>query len=330
MKNILLTLSSVLLLSTAFGQVEKRIVIEHFTNSRCGICASKNPGFYENLANFPDVIHLAYHPSSPYDDCVFSAYNATENDDRTNHYGIYGGTPRLVIQGEVKAASASFSSATLISAYEGEESAFEMTLKQRHPGTFDSLQVRLTITKVSSSSLTSAYLYGAIAESQIDYSAPNGEDVHYDVFRKALFGSNAQLIALPSAVDDSVVVERTVAVDELWQLDRSYAMAVIQDSANAVIQAVSGEGDEIMGTNFSMTSGSFLIYPNPASRIVRVQLPDSSNGALSVFDAQGKLVMQESTIGSMHELDVSSLSAGLYVVKYTSVQNLEIRRLVVE
>lgn len=330
MKNILLTLSSVLLLSTVFGQVEKRIVIEHFTNSRCGVCASKNPGFYENLANFSDVIHLAYHPSSPYDDCVFSTYNATENDDRTNHYGIYGGTPRLVIQGEVKAASASFSSATLISAYEGEESAFEMTLKQRHPGIFDSLQVRLTITKVSASSLTSAFLYGAIAESQIDYSAPNGEDVHYDVFRKALFGSNAQVIALPSVINDSVVIERTVAVDDLWQLDRTYAMAVIQDSANAVIQAVSGEGDEIMGANLPMTTGSFLIYPNPASRIVRAQLPDSSNGALSVYDAQGKLVMQTSTIGAVHELDVSSLGAGLYVVKYSSVQNLEIRRLVVE
>jgi len=80
------------------AQVQKNVVVEHFTNTRCGICASRNPGFFTNLNNNPDVIHLAIHPSSPYSSCVFNQHNSVDNDDRTNYYGIYGGTPRLVVQ----------------------------------------------------------------------------------------------------------------------------------------------------------------------------------------------------------------------------------------
>lgn len=98
--------------------VAKKVIVEHFTNSRCGVCASKNPSLFTNLTSHPDILHISYHPSSPYSSCVFSQSNPAENDSRTNFYGIFGGTPRIVIQGDVISSSTNFGSSTLFTAYE--------------------------------------------------------------------------------------------------------------------------------------------------------------------------------------------------------------------
>jgi hypothetical protein len=92
--------------SITLAQVPKKVVVEHFTNTRCSVCASRNPGFYNNYKTQAGVIHLAIHPSSPYAACVLSQHNPVENDARTNYYGVYGGTPVLVIQGVVISTSA--------------------------------------------------------------------------------------------------------------------------------------------------------------------------------------------------------------------------------
>ena len=34
--------------STVFAQTSKKMLVEHFTNTKCSICASLNPGFYAN------------------------------------------------------------------------------------------------------------------------------------------------------------------------------------------------------------------------------------------------------------------------------------------
>ncbi len=51
------------------------VLVEHFTNTLCSICASRNPGFYQNLQSQQDVLHIAYHPSSPYAACVLNKQN---------------------------------------------------------------------------------------------------------------------------------------------------------------------------------------------------------------------------------------------------------------
>ncbi len=117
MKNILVVTVAFIVSATSFAQVSKTIVVEHFTNSVCSICASRNPGFYENLSEQENVLHLAIHPSAPYSSCIFNLNNVIENDDRTNYYGIYGSTPRLVIQGDVISSSADYSSASIFTPY---------------------------------------------------------------------------------------------------------------------------------------------------------------------------------------------------------------------
>ena len=114
-KSLLLSFFVLALLQTNFAQVLQTVVVEHFTNTRCGICASRNPGLFNNLAANPKILHIAVHPSSPYSTCLLNQHNKVENDARTNFYGIYGGTPRIVINGTVM--NGSFTSSTLFDTF---------------------------------------------------------------------------------------------------------------------------------------------------------------------------------------------------------------------
>ncbi len=246
-----------------FSQVEKRVVIEHFTNTRCGICATKNPGFYGVLSNHPDAIHLSIHPSSPYNTCVFNLQNVTEDDARTNFYGIYGGTPRLVIQGEVLGASTDLSNATRISSYEGDSSAFDMWIRQEYPGTVDSIKVSVGIIKVSESALSEARLFSALAQSVVDYEAPNGENSHFDVFLNSLFGDDGQTVALPLNMNDTLIYSATMAINQDWDIGALYAMAILQDTDDkSVIQGASAEGEVILSAKAPVNAPA-LVFPNP-------------------------------------------------------------------
>ena len=51
MKKLLTTLLFFSFVWNAEAQVPKKVIVEHFTNTLCSVCASRNPGFYSNLNN---------------------------------------------------------------------------------------------------------------------------------------------------------------------------------------------------------------------------------------------------------------------------------------
>src|SRR5260221_7207968 len=95
-KLFIISLLSQFICQLSLAQVAKKIIVEHFTNTDCSICAALDPGFYANLNAHPGVLHLSIHPSAPYPNGLLYKQNATANDARTNYYGVYGSTPRLV------------------------------------------------------------------------------------------------------------------------------------------------------------------------------------------------------------------------------------------
>jgi hypothetical protein len=147
MKNILF-LVMLALAYTSSAQVQKTVLVEHFTNSRCGVCANKNPGLYQNLASHPDVLHIAFHPSAPYASCIFSQYNPVENDNRTKFYSIYGGTPWIVINGQVQSSGTNFGNPALFDPFYGETTPFSLYIKEfRYEE--DNIRIEVTLRSVS-------------------------------------------------------------------------------------------------------------------------------------------------------------------------------------
>lgn len=320
MKTIIKQIAAVVLILSSFyshaQQVPKVVVAEHFTNTWCSICASKNPPFYANLANFSQVLHVAYHPSAPYAGCPLSMHNAPEADARTNFYGIYGGTPRVVIQGNVLGSGTSFADPNIFSSVSGGTSSFAMAVDLSRIGT-DSLQAEIRIRKTDTSSLTSAMLYAVATEDTVVLASgnANGEPRNYDVFRKSFFGNTSISVTLPVTVGDSIVVTKRIASNSVWVLSRMTATAMLQDANNAAIQAArSAKIPQTSGIGVVTNTNLIEVYPNPATSHLFIKNLPASITRYQVITFSGTVVANGQVNSALSPISIEQLPAGVYVL----------------
>lgn len=295
-------------------EVARTVVVEHFTNTYCSVCASRNPGFYANLWAQPGILHIAYHPSAPYPSCTLNQHNVTENNDRTNYYGVYGSTPRLVIQGDVVAASANYSDAAIFAAASGQTSPFAMSVSVSAAGS-DSVRIMVTVKKVAASSLTSVSLYGALVEDTLFFSAPNGELRSYDVFRKSLWSSGLFGITLPAGVGDSVVFTQKHKLHGDWIAGAMYAMAMMQDGSKDILQAArSGTLPALAGMPVMAAATQPTIKPNPAAGYITLTGVPAYPCRITIFDVTGRRHRDAVVERPGTNIPISDLPAGNYLL----------------
>ncbi|WP_333693287.1 T9SS type A sorting domain-containing protein [Flavobacterium sp.] len=70
------------------------------------------------------------------------------------------------------------------------------------------------------------------------------------------------------------------------------------------------------------------VYPNPTNGFVSVFIPMVQSGSIEVFDISGKNVKKQAISNTQTELDLSSLSAGVYLLKATTPENQFIKRII--
>lgn len=314
MKSIFTIVLSILLIADSYAQVQRTVVVEHFTNTRCSICASRNPGFYSNLANQENTLHIAYHPSSPYPSCVLNEYNMSENDGRTNYYGLFGSTPDFVIQGTVISPSSNFSAPALFDPFEDQMSP--ASIRILHDINGNSVTARITVITESDNSLGNLRIFAAIKEDVVNYNAPNGENVHYDVFRDSYFGVEGEPGMLASTIGDSVVFTATLPLDAAWDLNNVSSLVIVQDQeTKEVIQASELGLNDIPLANSDPTSAiEFSFFPNPASSKLNITTNNGTKTSYQIFNALGKVLNFGSFTGKT-EVDVHDLAHGVYFIK---------------
>lgn len=312
-----ITLLSLLLAYTGiFAQVPKKIIVEHFTNTRCSICASLNPGFYNTLNNYPNVLHLAIHPSSPYSNCLLSQQTNPDSDARTNYYDVYGGTPRFILQGNAVSNSAIVNS-DLYAPLQGQTSAVELKIKQYKFGT-SSITSTITIKAAANNSLGNLKLFGALAEDTLFYSSPNGEDQHYDVFRKSLWTPEGIVVSIPPTAGDSVVYTINTPANPNWNFNRIYTVALLQDIDNNTVEQAeyvpANQQDTDLATGIDDVNAiPALIYPNPTTGLLNIQLADAQETSLVITAVDGKTVAN-TLFNQQTTINLTGLPAGLYCI----------------
>jgi hypothetical protein len=291
--------------------VPQKVIVEHFTNTYCSICAARNPSFYSNVRHYPQVLHIAYHPSAPYAACPLSQHNQPEADARTNYYGVYGGTPRIVIQGKVIDGSANYGDTMLFSTELGKTSAFELGGVTITATSASMGKVRFIVRKVAASSLDTLRLYGALVEDTLFFTANNGETQHYDVFRKELFAGSPVGIAAPGGIGDSVEYTQYFYFNSAWNLGRIYATVILQDDSKAVIQA---ERTANLPAELSVPEVSLrvAVFPVPARDMLMIDGLPSRQYKATITDMRGVLMMTATISGS---IDISALGTGIYVLR---------------
>lgn len=314
------------------SQVVKNVVVEHFTNTRCGICSSKNPGFYSNLWAHPNILHISFHPSAPYSNCYLNNLNPVENDDRTKYYNVYGGTPRFVIQGNVVSSSTNINNPSLFTPYAGQTTEAGISINQtKFAG--DSIVCEIVVKTESVHSYGNLRLFAALVEDTVAYDAPNGEDLHYDVFRKALSNIEGDVFLLPSSVGDSLVFRYSAPFNFEWNIKRIYTLVIIQDEINKDVVQVNASHSDPAGTPVGLPeqnrSFSVDIIPNPASENV-VFRSESIINFIRIYDIHGvEMLRVEKFNQADFLLNLSDYSPGLYFVELIADGKQSIKKLVV-
>lgn len=315
MKKILLSALTLLIGLLAQAQINKINIVEHFTNSNCSICASKNPAIYSTLGSNPNVLHITFHPSSPYASCVFSMANPTENDARTNFYNIYGGTPRLVVNGNV-ITTANLSS-TLTNLNTSLTNYHVYATQQLI--TSDSILVNVVIKKIASDTMTQALLFVGAKQDTVIQITGNGESIHQDVFRKGLTNMNGNNINLPSNINDSTVFTISYSVAPTWTASRMQTIVIVQDLNKQVINSAESTNIQSIPTTVHESNLEELkVYPNPSSENIFIQC-NNQYTAYKIISLQGKLIANGNITNN--QISIVQISNGTYFLQLVSNGN---------
>lgn len=73
-----------------------------------------------------------------------------------------------------------------------------------------------------------------------------------------------------------------------------------------------------------------LIYPNPTSKNLTVELPVLTSEKIQIFDVSGKLVQEFETDNLITQSDISKLQNGVYTIRFNFDGELINKRLIVQ
>jgi hypothetical protein len=90
-----------------------------------------------------------------------------------------------------------------------------------------------------------------------------------------------------------------------------------------------GPLDEDLGID-GVEEDGFSIYPNPASDYIKLSFPKVVTADVRIFNARGKLVLSTTIAGSQKQLNLGSLSSGLYFIELSDEDGRLVKKIVVD
>lgn len=318
MKKSILIFLTIVCTNIAFAQVSKKTIVEHFTNTKCSICASRNPGLNANLNANSNVLRISIHPSAPYANCFLSQQNTVDNDARTNYYNVYGSTPKLVINGTTISTSQNYADASMFAPFIS-QSNFSIGIRQYAIGT-DSILSEISIKRIATGApVGSASLFGGLVEDTVFGNGGNGEMQHYNVLRRALFTAQGQVINLPINIGDSVVLNKVEPFSSIWNTSRMRTVAILQEEVSKqLIQSELSSTAQIGATtliNNNSHAAIAFVYPNPANQYITFHAPDLKVYKYVLSNQLGQVVL-EGIISHQQNIYTAALNEGIYYLEF--------------
>lgn len=270
---------------------------------------------FDVLDQYPDVIHIAYHPSSPYSACIFSQHNPEENDERTQFYGVFGSTPRLILNGIPLPNQSPMVLPEDLADAMYEMSDYDIQVLQTEADD-NQINVKVVLEKIAGNNLENISLYIGIAENEINYDAPNGEKVHHQVFRLKLGEESINSIE----VGETLEYNYSYSFHSDWQSDEMFAYAILQDESKKVLQ--SGKsllvGDLTAIDEHLINSGLLSFSPNPTQNVLHIiNTSDVRFRDIRIYNIHGQLVSAQEFNTS---INVEYLESGIYFIQLQSME----------
>ncbi|NUQ26724.1 MAG: Omp28-related outer membrane protein [Saprospiraceae bacterium] len=293
------------------NSAKRYILLEHFTNSRCSICASQNPGFFNVIANYPDdVHHVSIHPPVPYNNCVFYLANPSENSSRATYYNITG-TPRVIRNGTMSSSAGAVTPAVL-NAMLGQTSSIGIVVTENAGAQREADVEVLTLGDQPAGSLR---LFAMVVEREVEYNAPNGEPVHHNVFRKMLTSINGDNY-VPAATGQSVSFNFEFEVQSGWNEEEIYVLAFVQNIESKEVLNSGTRFDEAITSVDDPAVSNWKLFPNPVNDKLFLQTARSEQGECRLYDATGKLLQKFPLDGQLQlDFDLNNYPTGIYTLQ---------------
>ncbi|MBL7712168.1 MAG: hypothetical protein JNL13_06885, partial [Chitinophagaceae bacterium] len=226
-------------------------------------------------------------------------------------WGVYGATPRLVINGDVIPAAADYSSAALYTPYLGLSSPLGIRVDQSN--SHDSIHVTVILKKYAATPAEGALFVG-LAEDSVFVNGGNGETEHYNVLRRSLSGAEGIGVSLDFPAGDSVVLEFSGRKASFWDPDRMFAIALLSGKDDGkLIQSATSSPLRTTSVPVLPAEKSFTVGPNPAADWLMIHTVEKDPVAYKVYSRAGALVLQGSFSGQA-AIDMKGLPGGQYLL----------------
>ena len=180
---------------SVFGQSQRLVLAEEFTQASCPPCASANPAFNTLLqANTTKITSIKYQTSWPGVDPM-NAQTAAEVQTRVTYYAV-SGVPDAHQDGGAGGAPSSITQSTINTEY-AVPSPFTIVLKHWFNTANDSIYINCDVTCSQNVTMTTPRLRIAMVEKTITFASPpgtNGEKVFENVMRKMYPNANGTVL----------------------------------------------------------------------------------------------------------------------------------------
>jgi hypothetical protein len=348
MKRKLLPIAFLIGSASVFGQSQRMVFVEEFTQASCGPCAQANPSFTKLLTdNASKVNFLKYQTSWPGVDPM-NKQNATEVATRVTYTGAGAVGVPFAVQDGISVAGGGYEGAPggLTQAKINTEAAiaspFDMKLYHSFNTNNDSIFITCVVTCTQATTMTTPKLEVAMMEKTITFtSAPgsNGEKVFEHVMRKMFPGASGATIPTTwtkgqtqtftyKGVIPTYIYKKTEIATIAWiqdDKDKSVKQSVFNPTANSI---PTGIPDVTASINLNA-------YPNPSNGFMNVyfESANSANYSVKVMNTIGQVVYEE-TLPNFNgiyskELDLTKYGKGIYVLSVTNSAVKQVQKLVV-
>lgn len=357
-KNRLILGAMALGLSTgAFAQPEKFVVVEEKTGTWCGWCPYGTVAFANLEEDEPNFIGIAVHNGDPmavssYDDATgslpdFSGYPYACADRVEGDHAFYATDGFAARENETPAASIE-----AVGIVDGDQLEIKILANFTEQQTGDwrlaGVVVEDGVTGSGSGYAQANYFPGSGYEltgaGKVWHEEPNpvpATDMVYDHVARALGDDEWEGVdaSLPETMDADVNYwfSYYVDLDPSWDLSNLHVVGMLVEPDGTINNAGKGNVgtvgiEEEATNNFAITA-----YPNPASQFVNmsIELQEAANVKVEVVNMLGAVVTtietQNLNAGTHYnELNVADLTEGVYFIKSTINDAVEMTRIVVQ
>jgi len=307
---------------------KKYLLIEHFTNSWCGICKSKNPAFYTTIAPYKaDIHHVSIHPPTPYAQCVFYQANKTDNQARANYYGIFG-TPQVALNGKLSPTTSSLLPLATLQTALAQNTA-PLSIKVTDVIANGTISGTIQVKYDQALPAGTYRIFVAAVEKLVTLTTQNGEKEHQDVFRDMLTAIDGDPIGAGGAAQ-TTQLSYSVALNPAWNANQMYLLVYILNTGTKEVLNSGTRFDASKDIQEPTPTHNLRIEPNPAKDMAWFSLGDDSVRKVEVVALNGQRYATNFEVSDGRiSVAVDQLPKGVYVVKATGIKKVYTGKMVI-